>query len=79
MPRVYLTTEEREVNRISDFIRGELRRQNRRYSDVAKELNLSTASISQKINGKVPWSLAEVVQIFHYLKASWTIGSGNER
>ena len=79
MPKAYLTTEQREVYRISDFIRGEIRRQGKNLSDVANELNLSTASISLKINGKVTWSFEEVVMVLNYLGVTWTIGSGNGR
>ena len=53
MPRVYLTNEERECRRFSDFVRGELKRQGKRHRDLADYLNTSQVNVTYKINGKV--------------------------
>lgn len=74
MPKVYLTAEERECNRFSDFIRGELKRQDKRHKDLADELNLSTVAITQRINGKTRWTLPEIIQAVNFLNTEYTIG-----
>lgn len=74
MPKVYLSIEERECNRFSDFIRGELKRQKKRNSDLAYELNLSPGSITQKLNGSVKWSLPEIIQALNYLDSEYVFG-----
>lgn len=72
MPKVYLTTEERECNRFSDFVRGELRRQGKFHKDLANELNLSTVAVTQRINGKTRWTLPEIIQTLCFLKSEYT-------
>lgn len=74
MPKVYISAEERECHRFSDFIRGELKRQNKRHSDLAYELNLSTVAVTQRINGKTRWTLPEIIQTINYLNTEYTIG-----
>lgn len=74
MPRVYLTTEERECRRFSDFVRGELKRQQKRHSDLADVLNLNQPTVTKKINGKVTWTLPEIIQTIYFLNVEYTIG-----
>lgn len=74
MPKVYLSTEKRECNQFSDFVRGELKRQKKQHADLAYELNLSRASVTNKINGKISWSLQEVIQTVHFLGQEYTFG-----
>ena len=74
MPRVYLTTEERECRRFSDFVRGELKRQGKRHRDLADYLNTSQVNVTYKINGKVAWSLSDIILALEFLKSSYVIG-----
>jgi len=74
MPKVYLTTEERECNKFSDYVRGELKRQGKRHSDLAYELNLTQSTVTQKINGKIVWTLPEIISTLTYLGTEYTIG-----
>jgi DNA-binding helix-turn-helix protein len=41
-----------------------------KYEDVAKMLNISTTSFSNKINGKVDFTLSEVVKLSNFLNLS---------
>jgi hypothetical protein len=74
MPRTYLTNEERELNRFSDVVRGELRRQNKRHKDLADELSISQVATTNKINGKTEWSLSEVIQTVRFLGIEYVFG-----
>jgi len=74
MPRVYLTNEERECRRFSDFVRGELKRQGKRHKDLADCLNISQVAATKKINGKSIWSLSDIVQTLEFLHSSYVIG-----
>ena len=74
MPRVFITTEQRELNRFSDVVRGELRRQNKRHKDLADELNISQVATTNKINGKSEWSLSEVIQTVRFLGIEYVLG-----
>ena len=74
MPRVYLTNEERECRRFSDFVRGELKRQGKRHRDLADYLNTSQVNVTYKINGKVAWSLSDIIQTLEFLNSSYVIG-----
>ena len=74
MPRVYLTKEDRECQRFSDFVRGELKRQDKRHKDLADCLNISQVATTNKINGKTKWSLSDMIQTLDFLHSSYVIG-----
>jgi len=74
MPKVYLTTEERECNRFSDYVRRELRNQKKTHSDLASELHLTQSTVTQKINGKIVWTLPEMITTLMFLGEEYTIG-----
>ena len=74
MPRTYLTTEQRECDRFSDFVRRELRKQKKSYEDLGSELNLAKSGIAQRINGVTRWTLPEIVSALSYLNTSFTFG-----
>ena len=74
MPKVYLTAEERECRRFSDFVRGELKRQGKKHSDLADELNLTQPTVTMKINGRIVWTLPEIIQTVGYLNTVYIIG-----
>jgi hypothetical protein len=74
MPKVYLSKEEKENCRFCDFVRGELHRQDKLFSDLAYELNLPTPSVTNRINGKARWTLPEIVATLSYLGKSYEFG-----
>ena len=75
MPKLRLTTEERECNRFSDFIRGELKRQNKKQSDLADVLNLPAETVARRLNGKTRWTLPEIVTAVDFLNTTFTFGN----
>ena len=56
-----------EYRQLNDFVRGEMKRQKISQDDVAYSLNLSQASISQKLSGKTEWTLWEMFNVFELL------------
>lgn len=74
MPRVYLTNEERECRRFSDFVRGELKRQGKQQQDLADCLNVTRECVTLKINGKRKWTLSDMILALEFLKSSYVIG-----
>ena len=74
MPRTYLTTEQRECDRFSDFVRRELRKQKKSYEDLGSELNLAKSGIAQRINGVTRWTLPEIIQTVDFLGTAYTFG-----
>jgi len=74
MPKCFITAEQRELNRFSDVVRGELHRQNKRHKDLADELSISQVAATNKINGKTEWSLSEVIQTVRFLGIEYVFG-----
>ena len=58
---------DRTYKQLNDFIRGEMKRKKIKQEDVAYRLNLQQASISQKLNGKVEWTLREIIIVYEML------------
>ena len=56
-----------EYRQLNDFVRGEMKRQKISQDDIAYSLNLSQASISQKLSGKTEWTLWEMFNVFELL------------
>lgn len=79
MPRVYITTEKRECDRFSDFVRGTLKRKGLRHKDLADELGITQVAVTKRINGATRWTLPEMIQTIMFLDTEWTIGGGNGR
>ena len=74
MPKLRPTPEQRECNRFSDFVRGELKRQGKQQQDLADCLRLTRTAVTKKINGKAAWSLSDIVQTLEFLNSSYVIG-----
>lgn len=74
MPKVYLSHEEKMNIRFCDFVRGELHRQHKLFSELAYELNLPTPSVTNRINGKTRWTLQEVITTLSFLGKSYEFG-----
>jgi len=60
-------TVDRKYKKLNDFIRGEMRRKKISQEDMAYRLNLSQASVSQKLNEVTEWSMREVIDVFEIL------------
>ena len=67
MPRVTLDPAERDINRFSDWVRGELRRQKKTQRGLATELECTPGLISQKLSGQTAWTLREYFTICRFL------------
>lgn len=66
MPRTKVDTIRYTINHFNDFIRGELRRQKKRQKDLAEYLGISTATLSQKLNNEVEWSLKQFLKVCEF-------------
>ena len=66
MPRTKVDTIRYTINHFNDFIRGELRRQKKRHKDLAEYLGISTATLSQKLNNEVEWSLKQFLKVCEF-------------
>ncbi len=66
MPRTKVDTIRYTINHFNDFIRGELRRQKKRQKDLAEYLGISTATLSQKLNSEVEWSLKQFLKVCEF-------------
>lgn len=66
MPRTKVDTIRYTINHFNDFIRGELRRQRKRQKDLAEYLGISTATLSQKLNSEVEWSLKQFLKVCEF-------------
>ena len=74
MPKVFITSEQREINRFNDYVRGELRRRNLRHADLADELNLPQVSITNRLNGKTEWTLADIIKTLSFFDTGYQFG-----
>ncbi|MBO7326260.1 MAG: hypothetical protein J6U74_01980 [Clostridia bacterium] len=77
MPRVKLNKAEYVEHRFSDMVRGELARQKLKRQDLAAYLGKTPQVIGQKMLGRVPWTLGEMVETLEFLNTSFTIGEGS--
>ena len=59
---------DKKYRQLNDFIRGEMRRKKVNQETLANWLNLTQASISQKLSGKVEWMAREIISIFELLE-----------
>ena len=57
----------RKYNRMNDFIRGEIKRQNYNLEDIAYRLNLPISSISKRLNGRAEWTAREIIDVMEFL------------
>ena len=58
---------DKKYRELNDYIRGEMRRKKISQEKAANWLNLSRASLSYRINGKIEWSLREILSLFELL------------
>lgn len=59
---------DKTYRQLNDWLRGELKRKGIKQEDVAYRLNLQQASISQKLSGKVEWTLREIIIVYEMLE-----------
>ena len=74
MPRTKLDKATYTERRFSDLVRGELARQRLRQQDLAQYLGKTPQAIGQKMLGRVPWTLQEMVEAMDFLGTQFTIG-----
>ena len=67
MPAVTLDPVQRDINRFADWVRGELRRQRKRQSDLAREIGITQAALSMKLAGKCTWTLEDYYRTVRFL------------
>ena len=58
---------DKKYRELNDFIRGELKRQKISQDKAAHWLNISRASFSYRMCGKIEWSLREILSLFELL------------
>ena len=58
---------DKKYRELNDYIRGEMRRKKISQEKAANWLNISRASLSYRINGKIEWSLREILSLFELL------------
>ena len=63
-----LDSARRRINRITDFIRGEMKRRDLTQADLANVLNITQQGFSRKL--KNGFTLEDIVRIFEFLKVS---------
>ena len=63
-----------DYRQLNDFIRGEMKRQKVSQGNLAYSLNLTQASISQKLSGQTEWTVWELLNVFDYLGISFVYG-----
>lgn len=74
MPRVNLNNRDREKRCFSDYVRGQLRRTNKRQQDLAEYIGLTQQGISQKLMGKSDWKLSEIADVCQFFGEAYTVG-----
>lgn len=57
----------KQYKQLNMDIREEMRNQKISQGELAYQLNLTQAAISQKLSGKVEWSLWEIMNVFDIL------------
>lgn len=57
-----------KVNRINDQLRGELKRRKITQADAAYRIGLEQQTLSNRLSGKTPWTLREIVMICEVLE-----------
>lgn len=75
---------DKKYRELNDFIRGELKRQKISQDKAAHWLNISRASFSYRMCGKIEWTVREILSLFELLEIgeeTWQleIGSTSDR
>lgn len=67
MPRGFVDRPTREYRQFVDWLRGELKRQKKTQTALARYMNLDPVSITQRMNGTVQWSFPDVLKALDFL------------
>jgi len=54
---------DRKVNKFNDYVRGELKRNHISQSDAAYRLGIPQSGLSNRLSGKVEWTMREVFML----------------
>ncbi len=68
----------KDYRQLNDFIRGEMKRQKVSQGNLAYSLNLTQASISQKLSGQTDWTVWELLNVFDFLGISFDYQKGEQ-
>ena len=52
----------------NDYLRGEMRRRKISQKQAATWLNLTQASVSMKLTGKVEWTMREIISLYELME-----------
>lgn len=61
---------DRKLNRFSDFVRGEMKRQKLSQEEVSYRLGLERSCLARRLAGKTEWSMREVIMLSEILEFS---------
>ena len=67
MPAVTLDPVQRDIRRFADWVRGELRRQEKRQEELAREMGITQGALSLKLAGKCKWTLEDYYRAVRFL------------
>ena len=67
---------DRKLNKFSDYIRGEMKRQKMSQDEVAYRLGMAQGQFSRRLSGKIEWSMREVILLSEIL--NFSLGDWNE-
>ena len=67
MPITLVDKVGRNCRRYNDFIRGELRRKKLKQEDLADYLNVNRSTITNRLNGRIEWSLRDAFKAAEFL------------
>lgn len=74
MPRVNLNSQDREQWLFSSYIRGRLRTEKKKQSELADYMGMTQQNLSQKMVGKIAWTLRDMVNVCDYFEEPYVIG-----
>lgn len=69
MPRTNVDKVATNYRRFNDFIRGELRRKRLNQEDLANYLNVNRSTLTNRLNGRIEWSLRDAFKAVEFLEA----------
>ena len=67
MPRTNVDRVATNYRRFNDSVRGELRRKKLKHEDLAVYLNVERSTITNRLSGKIEWSLRDAFKAAEFL------------
>ena len=72
MPRTTLDKPTTSYRRFNDWVRGELRRQKKSQTDLARYIGIDQCGISKRLSGSTSWGFMEALNAVEYLGGELT-------